>query len=130
MFDHSHPDLPNLDMSQIGWWDECQIEQQGGKVGNMMVQYSFKRDENGNLSENGEYSDNLLTKTAFKYPEQGRFCFGVAKVTKLNPEEEEGIRLPLIDYSGKTICTIETFNKHLKEEYKRIKTLTGETNTI
>ena len=88
-----------------------------------MVQYSFKRDENGNLSKNGEYSNNLLTKAAFKYPEQGRFCFGVAKVKKINSEEDEGIRLPLIDYSNKTVCTIETFDKHLKEEYKRIKTL-------
>ena len=32
-----------------------------------MVQYSFKRDENGNLSKKGEYSEDLLTRTQFKY---------------------------------------------------------------
>ena len=109
MFDNNKSDLPKIDKTQIGWWEECHIEQQGGKVGNRMVQYSFKRDENGNLSEQGEYSENLLTRTQFKYPEQGRFCFGVAKVKKLDAEEEEGVRLGLIDYTGKTMCTIETF---------------------
>ena len=101
MFDHNNSQLPNLDKSQIGWWDECHIEQQGGKVGNRMVQYSFKRDENGNLSKDGEYSDELLTRTMFKFPEQGCFCFGVAKVKKMDSDKEEGVRLPLIDYINK-----------------------------
>ena len=128
MFNPSHPLLPNLDKEQIGWWDECHIEQQGGKVGNRIVQYSFKRDEQGNLSKDGEYSNNLLTKTSFKYPEQGRFSFGVAKVKKIGSEEAEGVRMPAINYTNKTLCTIDTFNKHMQEECKRITTLTGESH--
>ena len=76
--------LPSISNTQIAWWDECHIEQQGGKVGNKMYQYSFRRDETGKLCKHGEYKTDLETKTAFKYPEQGRFSFGVAK-TQLLP---------------------------------------------
>ena len=58
------------------------------------------------------------------------FCFGVAKVKKLDAEEEEGVRLGLIDYTSKTMCTIKTFRKHMNEECKQISTLTGESNSI
>ena len=47
----------------------------------------------------------------------------------MDAEDEEGIRLGIIDYTGKTMCTIETFNKHMKEECKRITTLTGESHS-
>ena len=69
MFYPNHPLLPSLDKIQIGWWDECHIEQQGGNVGNKTVQYSFKRDEEGTLSPHGTYTNDLVTKIAFKYPE-------------------------------------------------------------
>ena len=72
--------LPKLDETQIGWWDECHIEQKGGKVGDRAYQYIFRRDANGNLSPDGTYSEAELTKTSFKFPEQARFSFGVAKV--------------------------------------------------
>ena len=78
--------LPNIDSSQIGWWDECHIEQQGGKVGNRAYQYIFKRDKNGKLDENGTYRNAILTKASFKYPEQACFLFGVAKVQHPNAE--------------------------------------------
>ena len=45
--------LPNIFRNMIAWWDECHIDQQGGKVGNRPFQYSFKRDYNGKLSDNG-----------------------------------------------------------------------------
>ena len=95
-------------------------------MGNRIVQYSFKRDEHGKLSKDGEYNKTLLTKTSFKYPEQGRFSFGVAKVKKIASGEAEGVRMKCIDYTNKTICTIDTFNKHMKEECQRITTLTGD----
>ena len=79
-FDPKHPDMSKLDNEQIGWWDERHIKQQEGKVGNNMVQYSFKRDENGKLSQTCEHTQEVLTKTSFKYPKQGRFLFSVAKV--------------------------------------------------
>ena len=54
-------------------------------MGNKMYQYSFKRDEDGKLSDTGTYRSDLLTKTSFKYPEQAIFSFGVARVKKLEP---------------------------------------------
>ena len=98
----SKKNLPELDMSQVAWWDECHIEQQGGKVVNKVYQYRFKRDNNGNLDENGSYEhDNRITKTSFKFPEQARFCFGVAQIVT-SDGEKEGKRCDLIDYTGKT----------------------------
>ena len=118
--------LPKLDCTQIAWWDECHIEQQGGKVGNRQYQYIFKRDENGNISENGTYrEDNLLTKASFKYPEQARFGFGVAKVKKLGEDAPVGVRMPAINYTGRQIVTIEVYEKKIREEIKRVKELTG-----
>lgn len=88
MFDPSRHLLTKLNKIQIGWWNKCHIEQQGGKeeggkVGNQIVQYSFKQEKNGQLSKGGKYNTALLTKTSFKYPEQGHFSFGVAKVKRL-----------------------------------------------
>ena len=139
--------LPSISNTQIAWWDECHIEQQGGKVGNKMYQYSFRRDETGKLCKHGEYKTDLETKTAFKYPEQGRFSFGVAK-TQLLPckstpflvptgvQREStpspvptGVRLPHIDYTLKNIVTIEVFEKHVKTELLRVKSLTGDSKS-
>ena len=117
--------LPKLSDAQIAWWDECHIEQQGGKVGNKMYQYLFRRDENGNLSDNGTYKTDLLTKISFKYPEQGRFSFGVAKVKSNNSPLPKGICLPSIDYTMRNIVTIEVYKKHQQEEIRRVRHLTG-----
>ena len=130
MFDHDCAHLPNLDDTQIGWWDECHIEQQGGRVGNKMIQYSFKRDEQGNLCPNGTYNKELLTRTSYKYPEQGRFSFGVAKVRKVGANEDEGVKMEHIDYTNRNICTIDVFAKHMGEECSRVRKLTGEVNSI
>ena len=122
--------LPKLDRTQIAWWDECHIEQQGGKVGDRPYQYIFRRDEDGKLSETGTYNDTTLTKTSFKYPEQGRFSFGVAKVAKVNEEVPVGVRMEEINYTGKNIVTIEVFEKAIKEEISRVKGLTGGDSSI
>ena len=115
MFDSNCTKLPHLDDTQIGWWDECHIEQQGGKVGNKMVQYSFKRDKQGNLCPNGTYNNKLLTKTAYKYPEQGRFSFGVAKVRKVESNKDEGVRMECIDYTNRE----HMHNRCIHKTYER-----------
>ena len=115
--------LPIISRNMIAWWDECHIEQQGGKVGNRPFQYSFKRDSNGKLSDNGEYQSKLLTKTSFKFPEQARFSFGFATVKRNGTRE--GICLPPINYTNQNIITIETYEKHMKEEMTRVKSLNG-----
>ena len=117
--------LPKLTEQQIAWWDECHIEQQGGKVGNRAYQYTFKRDEKGNLSTTGTYTEPNLTKATFKYPEQGRFSFEVASVLPLGATKPVGKRIKEVDYTGKNICTHEVFAKHMKEECGRVKSLKG-----
>ena len=117
--------LPRLTEHQIAWWDECHIEQQGGKVGNRAFQYSFKRDENGKLSKKGTYQEPELTKTTFKFPEQARFSFGVATVCASGGTKLVGKRCPMFNYTGQNIVTREVFGKHMKEECDRVKKLKG-----
>ena len=57
--------MPKLDHEQIEWWDKCHIEQQGGKVGNKMVQFSFKRNKEGNISKTGELVHKRITYPYF-----------------------------------------------------------------
>jgi len=82
--------LPSLTEQQIAWWDECHIEQQGGKVGNRAYQCLFKRNKEGKLDENGTYPEATLTKTSFKFPEQARFSFGVASVLPIGKTKPVG----------------------------------------
>ena len=117
--------LPQLSEHQIAWWDECHIEQQGGKVGDRAYQYTFMRDENGKLSKNGTYSDATLTKTSFKFPEQARFSFGVALIPATSDNPPVGKRIEMFDYTGKNICTREIFVSKMNEETKRVKGLKG-----
>jgi len=98
-------------------------------VGNKMVQFSFKRDKDGNLSETGEYEKELLTRTSFKFPEQGRFSFGVAKVRKVDSDAPEGVRMKEINYTGKNIVTIDVYEGHVKSELNRVKNLVGDKNS-
>ena len=115
MFDHDCAHLPNLDDTQIGWWDECHIEQQGGRVGNKMIQYSFKRDEESNFFPSGTYNKEQLTRTSYKCPEKNRFSFCVAKVRKVGASKDGGVKMVHIDYTNRNICTIDVFAKHIKE---------------
>ena len=82
-----------------------------GKVGNKMYQYSFKCDENGKRSDTGTYQTDLLTKTSFKYPEQARFSFSIAKVKKIITTTPVGLRCDLIDYTMRLITTEEVYKK-------------------
>ena len=117
--------LPKLTEHQIAWWDECHIQQQGGKVGDRPYQYSFRRDENGKLCNNGTYPDATLTKTSFKFPEQARFSFGVATILITDATEPVGKRIEMFDYTKKNVCTREVFMKHVNEECNRVKKLVG-----
>ena len=90
-----------------------------------MQYFQFKRDENGNLSSEGGYNSTTLTKTQFKYPEQGRFSFGVAKVQKVGLDLPVGVRMEEINYTGKNIVTIEVYEKHINEEIARVRGITG-----
>ena len=79
---------------------------------NKIYQYSFKRDDNYNLSDGDEYKTDLLTKDLFKYPEQSTFSCGVAKV-QIGNSPPVGKRLEMINYAMKNICTTEVYKKLL-----------------
>ena len=117
--------LPKLTEQQIAWWDECHIEQQGGKVEERAYQYTVERDEEGNLSSKGTYTEPNLTRTSFKYPEQGRFSFGVASVLPLGATKPVGKRIKEVDYTGENICKRVFFAKHMNKECGRVKPLKG-----
>ena len=117
--------LPKLSDTKVAWWDECHIEQQGRKVGNKMYQYSFQRDDNENLCDNGKNNTDLLTKKSFKYPEQGIFSFNIAKVKLNNSTLPKCIYLPCIVYTMCNIVTIEVYKKHQQEEIREVYHLTG-----
>ena len=101
----------------------------GGGVSKNMVHYRFNRDTDDKLSDTGEYSKELLTKTSFKYPEQGRFSFGVAKVRKIDLDKVEDIWMDVISYTVKNIVTIDVYEKHIKTEIDRVKMLNEDTHS-
>ena len=83
-----------------------------------MIQLPFKRDDQGNLSDTGIYSNNLLSRTSYKYLEQRQFSFGVAKAQRIGENLPEGVRMEEFDHTGKHICTIDVLNSHIKIELK------------
>ena len=125
-----HHLLSSISSIQIAWWDECRIEQQGAKLATRCISTVFDATRIGNYTKTAN-TKNLPTKTALKYPEQGRLSFGVAK-SQLFPSESHlspvpiGVRLPHIDYILQNIVTIEMYDKHIKMEIARVKSLTGD----
>ena len=96
-------------------------------MGNRSYQYSFKRDEKGNFSDEGTYSSPTLTKTSFKFPKQGRFSFGVASTLPIGAAESRAVgkRCGLFNYTHKNKCTIEVYDKYIREECSRVRALIG-----
>ena len=41
----------------------------------------------------------------------------------------EGVHMEVINYSGNSIVTIDVYEKHIKEEIKRVKSLIGDKNS-
>ena len=107
----------------VVWWDEahqdCRTHELG--VGDVNVQYP--RNNKGVYDENGTYGTAAI-KLTHKYEGQFRGGFGIAKIWK--DGEWVGVRLPLFDYSGKTLMTEKNMEdkrfqaiRHLKDKNKR-----------
>ena len=64
-----------------------------------------------------------------KYENEGRFGLGCAMIQPVLTDgtilEEEGRTCPLFDYSGKTIISINDYEKKMKFEFERIKSLSA-----
>ena len=54
-----------------------------------------------------------------KYTDEVQFCFGIALVNDI------GTRLEPFEYTGRKVVLHSTFEKLVKEEIKRVKSLTG-----
>ena len=83
-------------------------------------QIRFKRNDQGELDENGEIRDEKL-ELQVKYSKQTRLSLGVAM--KGEGDDEEGVRLEPFDYTSQTIVTIGTMNKMIRTEIRRVKAL-------
>ena len=98
-----------LVLEAIGFWDEVHKNCHIGNARERATKYvQFPMDENGRYDPPGTYSgDNGGVVLKVKYPEQGRWCFGVA-LRRSNGEasDPEGIRLKLFDYTTKIFLGI------------------------
>ena len=120
--------LGHLSIDQIGWWDEthrkCLI---GGIRTSKDFCLQFKRNKQGLLDPDGEYSKRDLVKLNVKYESEGRFGLGCAKVSKLNKQTNNylphAVVMPPFNYSGKTIISISDYEIKKNVEMRRVKKL-------
>ena len=86
----------------------------------------FPRDEEGKVDvERGVYEMNNQPKKAnFKYDQEGRFCFGVAKVESKEDGTITEKRCPVLYYTEKKF-TIDAYKKGIQNEFSRIRKLTS-----
>ena len=119
--------LGTLDIHQVVWWDEthrkCVI---GGISASRMMALKFQRDENGKLDKNGEYSEDKVEVLNCKYEKEGRFGLGCALTLEIDEQwnlRDKGKTCSVFDYSGKTIITLNDYEKLKKQEFHRISTL-------
>ena len=60
-----------------------------------------------------------------KYKDEMRFALGVALTQKEKDGPVEGKRCAMVDYTGKVIIPEKEENRRIKEEIKRVKSLTS-----
>ena len=123
-FDIAH--LPHLKIEQIVYWDDvhkkCHI---GNKREGAQDQIQFPRNDPGEYDPNGEYTEDCPTDGKVmdvKFPQEGRFCFGVA-IRRDNEGKEEGVRAEAFDYSGKWILSIAKWEDEVETAIRKVKLL-------
>ena len=116
-----------LDIKCIGWWDEvhksCHI---GDKREGATDHVQFPRNAEGKYDPNGHYREDdeergVVLKV--KYPEQARFCFGVAITEDEATGEIAGSRLEAFDYTGQKILSVSDWKQEVDKEIRRVKSL-------
>jgi hypothetical protein len=112
--------LPELSIYQIAFWEEVHKEQVVGV--NRDFTYAFLREEHGAYDED-DMEAKQATRLHMKYSEQGRIRYGVASVVK--DGTEEGRRCRSFDYTVHNVVTIAVFDKMMKDEIARVKSLAG-----
>ena len=80
-----NPDLlPKITHEQLVWFDEMHIKQEGGSRMFKNMQIRFRRDSDGKYDPTAETILPPSFKASYKYANEARFCFGVAKVCRLD----------------------------------------------
>ena len=122
--------IGTIELSQVVWWDEthrkCTI---GGFSGSRTISYKFRRDENGKLDDAGEFSQKEVSVLNCKYEKEGRFGLGCAVVCPRDTGVEVGRVCRPFDYSGKTILSIDDYDKQIEQEFRRVRQLSDNTKT-
>ena len=93
-----------LVLEAIGFWDEVHKNCHIGDAREGATEHvAFPTDKNSRYDPNGTYSeDDVGVALKVKYPEQGRWCFGVALRRPYDKASDpEGMRLKLFDYTTK-----------------------------
>ena len=103
--------FPSIDRSQLVWFDEMHIKQEGGSRMFDNMQIRFRRDADGIYDPNSEEIADPSFRASYKYANEARFCLGVAKVKLLNGKEE-GRRCRVFEYTGKRIVSINEWGKN------------------
>ena len=125
--------LSSIDRSQIVFWDETHIAQEGGMPSRTGVSIRFPRDGNGQLTIDIN-EDNPVTyndepkKQTYKYSQEARFCLGVG-IISTGEGCIKGIKAKSFSYTGQTLVTIKNWNKLTSDEYKRINNLRPQSKT-
>ena len=100
-------------------------ETRWGGVGDRPYQNTFKRDENGKISNTGTYLTLTLTKFSFKFPDQACFFFGIGVILPTSATEPVGKRIEMFVYAGGNVRAREVYINHMREKCNRVKKLTG-----
>ena len=102
--------LTKYDRYQVAWWDEshrkCSLVTISGANG---CEYITRvcRDRHNNPCLHGTQSEDAPVNVNVKYEKEARFALGVALV-RTNEGRTEGRRIPLFDYTEKTIiCDLD-----------------------
>ena len=118
-----------LSLDQIVWWDEthqkCLIGMQNPSKAFYIL---FPRNKQGRIDvDNGENSKERKFVLNVKYEKECRLGLGVTMVTPLGPDStplsSEGRRCHPFDYSSRVMISMDDYQRLLKFEFQRIKSL-------
>ena len=94
--------LPSIDETQLVWFDEMHIKQEGGSRMFNNMQSRFRRGPDGKYDPTADTINPPSFRASYKYANEVRFCFGVAKVRQ-SDGITEGRRCKVFNYTGKEL---------------------------
>jgi len=120
--------LPKINWQQVVWYDEMNIEQEGGACIFNNLQIRFHIDEHGWYNPTSNLIIDRTFKASYKYANKAKFCLGVAKVQMLD-WKMLGIRNKVFDYTGKQIVSLIEWRLMVAAEIQRAYNLRVQKNS-